>query len=174
MENSIIKLMNNVDLNKNKELKYSNHQYNFKKVLSIPLIFYQIIQFTEKDDAKCLSLCSKKIYQLYCNLIKKLKINEDIKEPNISNIKFEKYENLFELNLCGCKKIKDFSFISKLENLENLNLNDTNISDISFLEKTNNIKILNLYLCEKIKDFSFISKLEKLEDLNLNDTNIYF
>ena len=172
MDNSNNKLMNNFDLNKNKELKYYNHQYNYKNVLSIPLILLQIYQFTEKEDIKCLSLCCKKIYQFYCNQIKKLKINEDIKESDISKIKFDKYENLFELNLSLCKNIKDFSFISKLGKLKDLDLHCTDISDISFLDKNKNIKILNLYGCKNIKDFSFIPKLEKLEDLDLHYTNI--
>ena len=45
----------------------------------------------EKEDIKCLSLCCKKIYHLYYNQIKKLKIKADIEESNISNIKFDKY-----------------------------------------------------------------------------------
>ena len=89
----------------------------------------------EKDDIKGLSLCTKKIYQFYCEQVKKLKIKEDIEESNISNIKFDKYKDLIELNLGGCENIKDYSFISKLEKLEILNLSNTNISDISFLKK---------------------------------------
>ena len=72
MEDSI-KSNNKVDLALNRELKYSNNQYNFKNVLSIPLILDQIFKFMEKDDIKCLSLCSKKIYNLYCIQIKKIK-----------------------------------------------------------------------------------------------------
>ena len=86
MKESSIKSMNNIDLDLNKELKSSNNQYNFKNVLSIPLILAQLFKFLEKDDIKCFSMCSKKIYQLYCNQIKKLKINEDIKESDISKI----------------------------------------------------------------------------------------
>ena len=113
------KSMNTIDLNQNKESKYSNNQYNFKNVFEIPLIFDQIFQFMEKDDIKSLSLGTKKIYQLYCERIKKLKISEDIEESNISNIKFDKYKDLIELNLKGCENIKDYLFISKLEKLEN-------------------------------------------------------
>ena len=164
------KSMNKVDLNKDRESKY--YQYNFKNVLEIPLILNQIYQFMEKDDIKGLSLCTKKAYELYCELVKKLKIKEHIEESNITNIKFGKYKDLIELNLGGCENIKDYSFISKLEKLENLHLCYTNISDISFLEKINSIKELNLKECENIKDYSFISKLEKLENLNLIDTNI--
>ena len=155
--------MNKVDLYQNRESKYSNNQYNFKNVLSIPLILDQIFQFMEKDDIKTLSLGAKKIYQLYCEQVKKLKVKDDIEESNISNIKFDKYKDLNELNLEKCKNIKDYSFISKLEKLENLNLSHTKISDISFLEKNKNIKELNLEGCENIKNYSFISKLEKLE-----------
>ena len=139
----------------------SNNQYNFKNVLAIPIILDQIFKFLEKDDIKFLSLCSKKIYQLFCNQIKKLKIKEDVEISNVSNIKFDKYKNLIELDLEGCENIKDYSFISKLEKLENLNLYDSNISDISFLIKNNNIKKLKLGGCENIKDYSIISKLEK-------------
>ena len=88
-----LKSKNKEDLEHNRELKYFNIQYNFKNVLSIPLILDQIFKFMEKGDINCLSLCSKKIYQLYCNQIKKLKIKEDIETSNIINIKFDKYEN---------------------------------------------------------------------------------
>ena len=70
----------------------------------------------EKDYIKYLSLSPKKIYQLYYQ-IKKLKIKEDIEVANISNIKFDKYENLIELDLDNYKNIKDYSFISNLEKL---------------------------------------------------------
>ena len=93
MKNSSIKSTNNEELEEIKELKYSNNQYNFKNVLSIPLILDQIFKFIEKDDIKCLSLCSKKIYQLYCSQIKKLKIKKGVEISNILN-KIDKYKNL--------------------------------------------------------------------------------
>ena len=96
----------------------SNNQYNFKNVLAIPIILDQIFKFLEKDDIKCLSLCSKKIYQLFCNQIKKIKIKEDVEISNVSNIKFDKYKNLIELNLEGCENIKDYSFVSKLKKIK--------------------------------------------------------
>ena len=116
------KSMNKVDLDKNRESKYSNNQYNFRNVFDIPLILNQIFQFMEKDDIKCLSMCCKKIYELYCNQIKKLKIEKNIEAFIFSNIKFEKYKNIKELNLSECENIKDYSFISNLKKLENLNL----------------------------------------------------
>ena len=172
MKDSNIKQMNIIDLENNKNLKYSKNQYNFKNVLSILLILEKIFQFMEKDDKICLSLCHKKIYQLYCNQIKRLKIKEDFEISNISDIKLDKYKNLIELNLEGCNNIKDYSFISNLEKLENLNLFWSNISDISFLEKNKIIKELNIGNCKNINDFLFISKLEKLENLNLSFTYI--
>ena len=154
------KSKNKVDLDQNRESKYSNNQYNFEKIFNI-LILDQIFQFIEKDGIKCLSWCSKKIYQFYCKQVKKLKIKRNIVESNISNIKFDKYVNLIELDLEECENIKDYSFISKLEKLEKLNLCDTNISDISFLENNKNIKELDLAWGKNIKDYSIISKLEK-------------
>ena len=113
------------------------------------------------------------IYHSHCSQIQKLKIKEDIEASNISKIKFDKYEYLIELDLHRCYNIKDYSFISSLKKLENLNLGWTSISDISFLEKNTNIKELNFERCEKINDYSIISFLEKLENLNLRVTNIF-
>ena len=76
------------------------------------------------------------------------------------------------LNLEFCRKIRDFTPISKIERFEDLNVSFTNISDISFIENNKNIKSLDLECCEKIKDFTPISKLERLEFLIVNRTNI--
>ena len=73
MEGSI-KSIDKVDLEQKKGVEYSNHRYNYKNVLSIALILDKIFQFLKTADINCLILCSKKIYQLYCNQIKKLKI----------------------------------------------------------------------------------------------------
>ena len=54
------------------------------------------------------------------------------------------------------------------ERLENLNINYTNISDISFLEKNKNIKILDLKNCRNIEDFTPLSKIERLENLDIS------
>ena len=49
---------------------------------------------------------------------------------NISDISFlEKNKNIKELNLSGYKYIKNYSIISSLKQLENLNLGLANISD---------------------------------------------
>ena len=68
-------------------------------------------------------------------------------------MKFQKYLTNYSLNF--------LIIISKLEKLEKLNLCDTNISDISFLENNKNIKELDLAWGKNIKDYSIISKLEK-------------
>ena len=73
----------------NRESKYSNNQYNFKNVLAIQIILDQIFKFIEKDEIKCLSLCSKKIYQLFCNQIKKLK----------KMLKYQMYQILSLINI---------------------------------------------------------------------------
>ena len=72
----------------------------------------------------------------------------------------------------GCEIIKDFTPISKLGSLDNLNVRETNIFGISFLIKNKNIKELNLHYCNNIKDFNPISALEELESLDISDTNI--
>ena len=67
---------------------------------------------------------------------------------NISDITFiENNKNIKNLNLNGCKNIKDFEIISKLKNLEILEVENTNISDITFIENNKNIRVLNLNNC---------------------------
>ena len=119
----------------NEELKSSNNKYNFVDALSIPLIINEISQFLDKEDIKCLYLCSKKTYQIHYNQIEKLAINEDIEPSNLSKINFDKYKNLLKLDLYHCLSIRDFSFISSLKQLVYLDISDTEISDISFLGK---------------------------------------
>ena len=80
-------------------------------------------------------MCFKRIYKLFYEQVAKLKLNEDIEEINISNIRFNKYENIKKLDLEKCDNITNFLFISKLKQLEELNLSKTRISDTSFLEK---------------------------------------
>ena len=58
--------------NKN-NLEYSNND-NYGNIIFIPLILDQLFQFLDDYDKKNLYLCNKKLYQLYCNQIVKLKI----------------------------------------------------------------------------------------------------
>ena len=66
----------------NEIIKYNN---NIQNILSIPLILNQIFLFLEKDNIKYLSLCNKKIYQLFCSQVKILKICKNFK-LNISSL----------------------------------------------------------------------------------------
>ena len=159
------------NFNIREELKYCNEKYNFENALSIPLILNQICQFLNKDNRTLLSLCNKNIYLYYCKQIKKLKINKEAQKSNIQ-ILIYKYVNINNLDLSQCENIKDFTPISKLENLEILNISKTNISDISFIENNKNINELYLRFCEKIKDFTPISKLQNLEIVDIGYTYI--
>ena len=127
----------------------------------------------KKEDSENLFLCSKNIYQLYCNQIKKLKFYGDIDDSIILKL-LKKFNNIKKLDLSWCMNIKDYSFISKLNKLEILNLIETNVSDISFLENNKNIKGLELRGCKNIKDYSIILELDKLEKLYLYDSNISY
>ena len=176
------------------ELKYNNRNYNFGSVLSTPIILGQIFKFSDSKDIKNLSLCNKKIYLLYCDNVKSLKI---YKEDNILNIikLFKKYRNINDLDLSECnnldislnnnhlcfskikklnlrenEKIQNFNFKFNFENLEILNVSRTSISDISFLEKLN-IKELYLSNCF-VEDCTPISKLKSLEILDISSTYV--
>ena len=153
------------------KMKYHNYNYSFENVFSVPLIINKLFQFLDKGDILLLSLCNKKIYQFYCMQVNELKINESTKILNLE-ILIDKYCNANILNLNKCKNIKDFTLISKFERLEIIDISNTNISDISFLEKNKKIKELYLNYCEKIIEFKHISKLKRLETLKVSDTNI--
>ena len=60
-----------------------------------------------------------------------MKIKEKTEKPKLQ-VLINKYDNVKNLDLSSCKNIEDFTPISKLERLETLNVNYTNIYDISF------------------------------------------
>ena len=103
-KNNSIKEKKVSSIKNNEELNYQYGNYDFKMVLSIPLILEQICNFIEKKDIKNLSLCNKKIYQLYCDNIKSLKINKDIKISNIIKL-LKKYKNINDLDLSECQDL---------------------------------------------------------------------
>ena len=61
--------MNKVDLDQNRESKYSNNQYNFKNVFSIPTTD-QIFKFMEKDDIKSFLRALKRYINYIVNKLK--------------------------------------------------------------------------------------------------------
>ena len=65
-------------LKKNKEIRYSNKKYNFKKAICTPNILNQILLFLEPNDIQSLELCCKEINQTFYNQLKQIKINEKI------------------------------------------------------------------------------------------------
>ena len=95
-----------------------------------------------------------------------------------NNYKIENIEplatlvNLIELNLTG-NKIYDISFIGNLKKLENLQLQDNQITDedLSILTMLPNLKILNLEENE-ITDYSPLAALTNLTDLRLGQMTI--
>ena len=121
-------------------------KYNFENNFSVLLILNQTFQFLDKDNIEYLALCNKKIYRLYCEQVIKIKINKEADKLNLQTIIY-KYDNIYNLDLSDCKKIKDFTPISKLERLQIINFNNK---------------------CIDIKDFTPISNLERLEFLDVN------
>ena len=108
-------------INDKEELKYCNKNYNFEEAFSKDVILFQIFQFLNKDNIKIFSLCNKKINLFYCKQITKLKINKEAQILNIQKL-INKYANINNLDLSHCENIKDFTPISKLKNLEILNI----------------------------------------------------
>lgn len=75
------------------------------------------------------------------------------------------------LNITGNDKVKDFSFLNKLVNLEEMHIRMVKVKDISAFANYKNLRYLDADSCE-ISDFSPLSELTKLTFLNL-DKNIF-
>ena len=86
---------------------------------------------------------------------------------NISNIYPLRKMNLKTLHIAENRDLRDCSVLGKIKSLNSLTINDSGISDISFLEKLENLKILNLNHNLHIKDFSVLKRLKKLHTLEL-------
>ena len=59
-----------------------------------------------------------------------------------------------------------------IKKIEKLNLSNTNVDDISFLQNNKNIIYLDLSQLKNIKDYSYIKNCEKLNILVANRSNI--
>ena len=70
-----------------------------------------------------------------------------------------KINTLTTLNISRCCYIYLSHYLNNLTNLIDLNIEDTAIRDISFLEKMNSLKILNIANCE-IDNFSVLKNLQ--------------
>ncbi len=73
---------------------------------------------------------------------------------SLTDISFlEKNKDIKILNLAYCDFPINCTILSKLVELEELNVGNTKISDISFLKNLKNIKKLKLTKCENIENF---------------------
>lgn len=89
-------------------------------------------------------------------------------QAQLDEIKSFKTSDLEDLD-----KITDISFLSKLNNLEIVQLRGlSNLKDISPLKKLSKLNFLSLNGCSKITDFSPISHIISLEELYLQFTQI--
>ena len=151
-----IKNLKELHLNLNsKEIIKDTTPISYLEKLEILQIHHTIndISFLEKNkQIKNLILgCAIKDYTSISNL-EKLEILSlfkkfENKNGNLYDISFlEKNKNIKYLFLHHFRFIKDYTPISKLDQLKILKFSDSNINNISFLENNNNIKCLELIL----------------------------
>lgn len=81
------------------------------------------------------------------------------------------FKNLKYLSLAGIKDFDDLSPVSSVNTLRELNLANTNVSDISFLRPLNNLRTLTISLTP-VQDISVLPELSALTVLDISDTNI--
>ncbi|MFK7031642.1 hypothetical protein V3471_11040 [Flavobacterium oreochromis] len=117
-----------------------------------------------------LSIDSVDLSKLKQNIqLKFLKINKDLK--NHESIDYI-FPNLNFLTLLNCKKINNFSFLSKLKNLEFLLLNSTNIEVLPELS-TKIIKV-QLLASKNLENVNSLLKLNNLEKIAITDSKVNY
>lgn len=79
--------------------------------------------------------------------------------------------NVKYLDMTGCK-VRNFSFLSSMPNLECVVLQQTRISDLSVLQNCKNLTWLDLAGCTSLKDVSPLSDVSSLKYLNLSATKV--
>lgn len=79
--------------------------------------------------------------------------------------------NVKYLDMSWCN-IRDFSFLTSMDNLECVVLQQTNISDLSVLQNCQNLTWLDLAGCTALKDVSPLSSTANLKYLNLSATKV--
>lgn len=84
-------------------------------------------------------------------------------DNKISDFSFlENYSKLRYLKI-DCWNIEDLSVISKLKNLQKIDIRNTSLEDFSYLINCQNIRAICLCKNKQIKDYSFIYKMNNLE-----------
>jgi internalin A len=68
-----------------------------------------------------------------------------------------------------CSAVTDLSPLVKIEKLEHVSLNGTNISDISVLSGLKNLKRLDINLCHNLTDISCLTDFNALEELDFKE-----
>jgi Leucine-rich repeat (LRR) protein len=79
---------------------------------------------------------------------------------------------LCDLNLAACRKVKDVSVLRSAGQLTTLNLKETGVTDVSWLEGCVQLEQLNLRGCHKISSIDAVSSCIQLQSLDLSDTNV--
>lgn len=143
--------------------------------------------FVPGKDLQSLSICQAPIRSLdgieVAGKLRRLELAHDRRLTDISALASIR-ESLVYLNIEACGKIKDFSVLSELKNLEFLFLKGANrLRDLSFLDDLPNLKHLHLTMNVEDGDLSICEKLpyvriqnrrhysHKNEDLPKNFTN---
>jgi Leucine-rich repeat (LRR) protein len=105
---------------------------------------------------------------LYVNDIVKVDILSN--DDDLANI-VATNSKLKYLDISDCKNITNFSIIANLNEIEQLDLSNCELTDFSFLLKLKKIKVLN-FTNTRIEDLSVLKEMSSLEVLSLKFTKI--
>jgi len=79
----------------------------------------------------------------------------------------ERFENLISLMMCYCENVSDFTPLSQLKKLENLQIISSKVVCFSPLQSLKNLRTLTFMECTQLQDVSFLISLNQLELINI-------
>jgi|GEM_PF-6522456 len=99
-------------------------------------------------------------------------VGADLHSLNLESLEgIELLSNLSALDLSFCRRLTDYSALSELRNLVELDLADSSVTDLSPLARSKHLRILSLAFAP-IKDLEPLRGLTELLSLNIRNTPI--
>lgn len=95
----------------------------------------------------------------------------DLSKTKIEKLDMKDIKQLKHLNIGHTSISKKVKLLTKFTELQELQMNNTNIRDISFLSEFSKLKVLNINKT-KVRNLSVINKLNDLEQLDANEIDI--
>ncbi len=153
---------NNISIANNKSIFEENKIEDYRKIIQNENDYYD----DNYHDSSHRSLFEEDENLIYFKIVIN-RLDDLVDISSLNNLNY-----LRSLFFYDCPKLKDFSSIKKLENLEVLKLHDMSIEDFDFLSYLNNLKYLGISKQEQSFDCITIKTLINLKILTIGYTDV--